>query len=1036
MNKKDGFHCFLEAVGDEDNYGLEMSAFLNEEDILRPGESNRPGILRFCTPTAPRASESRDSIASVLQQPVDRISDRQERKRPVKRQLNDTDSSKENERSREGSTWPEIVISSSDENSNDKSDDLPSVPVGGLSSRLAGIDLDIEGISKVDDLAPELSVPVDDGRNQAKAKQCSSSDLERLVSATNTGHLRRECEIVEMKTDPIYGNEATEVAPYPDESGDSREKVQTADLGAKNKPAVESHSVSGLDESFLKKFPMWDPFLSEADTRQFATQKHDREVVDGSERVQTPPSAEEFSKALQYMETRDRLSPVDILDLVDKWEEERASAAALRSTLKNDSAAQNRGKRSVPHASLVVDTVLQQCDVMQQKSQERMNCSLDDTGKWSSSEGLECVDVSQNVLQKNVSSEPTLSNSVETVDPATTPTDKTYSSSMKSIDSRHTRPNIAENFFSDKPRATSSVFGAEDEEMLSEQDVVEDSVEVFDVDSPHTEETGLETMNAPNIYSQKDEEFDTRGYIKGLAERAKVSPKKSEADKFNKDKFLQGLVQKLKRCDKVQSESKERHRNVTGDKEEEQNLSDDIVEISMQSAAQKSIQSNESVSIVPEEARMWVNSSADAEAVNEDLEALPVPWSELNQETQARTVDEEFDDCGVSDSMLAAVQTPGRQDLSSVRCVTPPVTTPKAPRTPQLTFSQALAHVHHSPYSDTSQGFRPSCDDSATLQDALTPGKPVSVSTSAKKIHIRTEDEARRTNVLSASTTPMNQPNTNTTLPISCDVSPHNESKVDEPCFDLDFDLDDDDDVIPPSPPKSRSFNNSSSNLMRKRPDFSGSVVNKKTKTCRKFDGNKDLPFPKLGNKMLGACRSQSEPSLHRNTTSVQQRDFSLDESLQSSRGVNHKISSQISSHIKENSEPPVAVVAPTLSQPFKDFTDLKEFKDDVSVTGEQFESLVEDLDDDDFKDDLFLTQEVKKKEVISEENPDKLYTRDQAEIETIDPTDFYHLDQNDVETVDPNEGIRYFSDCSNDSPVLKLTGANSKCLHLTFTQN
>ena len=35
---------------------MEMRLYLNEEDILKPGQSNAPGILRFCTPTT-RESE-------------------------------------------------------------------------------------------------------------------------------------------------------------------------------------------------------------------------------------------------------------------------------------------------------------------------------------------------------------------------------------------------------------------------------------------------------------------------------------------------------------------------------------------------------------------------------------------------------------------------------------------------------------------------------------------------------------------------------------------------------------------------------------------------------------------------------------------------------------------------------------------------------------------------------------------------------------------------------------------------------------------
>ena len=40
---------------DEDNYGMEMGMYLNEDDILKPGQTNNTahGILRYCTPINP-----------------------------------------------------------------------------------------------------------------------------------------------------------------------------------------------------------------------------------------------------------------------------------------------------------------------------------------------------------------------------------------------------------------------------------------------------------------------------------------------------------------------------------------------------------------------------------------------------------------------------------------------------------------------------------------------------------------------------------------------------------------------------------------------------------------------------------------------------------------------------------------------------------------------------------------------------------------------------------------------------------------------
>ncbi len=43
----------------EDPYGQEMALYLNEEDVLKPGETNnsKQGILKYCAPSSPKAGK-------------------------------------------------------------------------------------------------------------------------------------------------------------------------------------------------------------------------------------------------------------------------------------------------------------------------------------------------------------------------------------------------------------------------------------------------------------------------------------------------------------------------------------------------------------------------------------------------------------------------------------------------------------------------------------------------------------------------------------------------------------------------------------------------------------------------------------------------------------------------------------------------------------------------------------------------------------------------------------------------------------------
>ena len=162
------------------------------------------------------------------------------------------------------------------------------------------------------------------------------------------------------------------------------------------------------------------------------------------------------------------------------------------------------------------------------------------------------------------------------------------------------------------------------------------------------------------------------------------------------------------------------------------------------------------------------------------------------------------------------------------------------------------------------------------------------------------------------------------------------------------------------------------------------------------------------------------------------------------SRGINHLISSQITSQIKQNTDPPIAVVVPTMllpqvkyESPVKETSNVEDRQRGYSVGYEKnFESFLADLDDD-FDEGIFKTQEQK----ANKGNPAKgfvgkqnQYLGDKTDIEIMDSSGF-EVDQDNIETLDPNY-MEMVNDVNSDgdsdmsgngSPVLTLTSKISK---------
>ena len=454
--------------------------------------------------------------------------------------------------------------------------------------------------------------------------------------------------------------------------------------------------------------------------------------------------------------------------------------------------------------------------------------------------------------------------------------------------------------------------------------------------------------------------------------------------------------------------------------------------------------------------------------------STPIPWSK--PKTTVKTAHKSFYDDELDDSVFAAVQTPFSSRATQNIIRTPGQSSPRPGDTSQITFTQALNCVHDSSNSEGSQGFdlqnspRPNEKSEETISDEST--SPIF------RVPERTPSAGKRdeTDLLPSKQESFNQTYSkcicaeDTTTNISAENTTFSEgSYADEPKFDLGFDLSDDDDVIPPSPRatgtqpfsqiSARSFSSTSLTKMRSfGPAMEQIEDQSKLSDIEWGDDSQSLlesvkPSNETGNvnsshqtlKQNSSCSDiENHLAQHRTNTSKFGSQHKDSPSAQLSRGINHRISSQISSQIKHHSDPPVAVVVPTLSQPQEKFNshvekidDTKDRNLDINSESEKLSMYdIPDLDDD-FDEEIFKTQEApagKSHEAGDTATEQVSYRMDQANIETIDQTAFedYNLesiDLNDEHKVEDliSDGESDTSDAGNSSPVLTLSNKNSK---------
>ena len=508
------------------------------------------------------------------------------------------------------------------------------------------------------------------------------------------------------------------------------------------------------------------------------------------------------------------------------------------------------------------------------------------------------------------------------------------------------------------------------------------------------------------------------------------------------------------------------------------NSLDDLDNKSVKSS--KSTLSNDSVSILAPADISSVQSVAGDELNVPQLGCIstPVPWSKQKPQPSVKTPsDFSFDD-GIDDSVFADIRTPFSN--RTTRNHTPTQTSPRPGDTSQITFTQALAVVHDSSHSEGSQRFeqgfspRPNqssiesiSDESASLVFIT---QSASSDTALSRVEIKKGQTSSRKedSFDDASSRLVEDAGSRSATSISESSKISDRSHADAPQFDLGFDFsdpeDDDVHVIPPSPrtrtgtqPFSqrpvKSLSNTSLPVMK-------SVVQEVEENVESED--KEVSDAEMGEEsqslLLGTVEKSSQNSRvvraeqkltrKRSKHVINERDDLQKKNVESpsalqSREQNYFISNQISSQIKQNSDPPVAVVAPTLSVPTdqdsllsQEITDIKSNKSNSGRDRSDYTCDFSVLDDNDFLEEILETERRETKQAEQ-----SIATKDsfvgqpfnnQAEIETIDPNEFDIDEPGNQECTEAKkdvvaDGESDSSDSGKGSPVLTLSNKRSE---------
>ena len=788
-------------MGDEDNYGLEMSAYLNEEDILMPGESKRPGILRFCIPnpvaSATAGKPGQEGVKKKLSD-YNKI-DAEEVQNESRKEMRKSDalprfSSEEESNKASDDELPDydidnikhvrkspleefeinlIDIGTSD--TNDTEDDKEEV--GEINQR------EIREAESVKTIADNTRVTVlrhlDKWKKKGQGKVKSGAEHAKIKGSKKA---EREGESEKLKKKKRISSAAQSVLEaIANDDADQNDFEETMDVPRNCRVSTLSEEISDkavekvvyesvtsnsdveldtlrnafeVDPKLCQVFPI---FTSETALIQYVPSRKQSVVTqDGPDRVKTPPSLQELMETLKYMELKDRLSPIDILDLVDKWEKEKRSnsSSPTRSPVREENRSEECcNKVSISQTSIKIDTLSGQYDLVstRQKRKEVNGATCSDRNNWSS-DGIEIADV------------------ISEVDMVGNELDEVFAfQNAKRVEDVET---------------TASVYSKESD--------VDNAKGIESLDYKQIDREYLK--NEENIVARLEatDTGDTRRIVSLCSNDVRRKPPVRDIHVWSDYKRTE--------CDEIGSTISMGSKSSTSSKGGNSIHSDDTASI-----------------IVPPQ-----NTSTSHSIVGDRLKtprpsyaSTPLQWSKSKARSLVQTVHESFFENNLDDSVFAAVRTPFSGKTTQRSLSTSMQVSPKPGDTSQITFSQALACVHDSSNSDGSRRFghrnSPRATDRSTETISERSASPVfSIPDEERhKLASAMKNDERASWSIKEENLGLFQSKCQdaaTEDSVSSSVTPVKVSTespcLEQPQFDLGFDFSDldEDEIIPPSP--------------------------------------------------------------------------------------------------------------------------------------------------------------------------------------------------------------------------------------------
>ncbi|XP_052770276.1 Fanconi anemia group M protein-like [Mya arenaria] len=360
---------------DDDPYGLEMAAYLNEDDIVKERETVAPGsILKYCIP-----STGKKAVKSKKKRGQGKFKSRLSAVLPKMAKTDEEDSDME---------LPEFNVNKTTGGRNvgkprpgtlsvndDSSDELPALDDdndSGVENSIGGNDGEREEtaveLSDNDEVDGEITskpkpLPKEKGHDTGrKVIKSKAKSLERKMNETklrkrkksrhSSGH-RSIVELIADSDSNDFDNIAEEYVTFADELQE-----------------INEHSISPkkMEISLVEEH---DDSIMEVET-DCALENSLEDLIEGSIRIRTPPPVEEAIKLCKALNEETGKIKVDLLALVEEWHRENADGKYIvypvwySKKYHRDSgiheetppAERNARKLSVPNQDLSVNTSL------------------------------------------------------------------------------------------------------------------------------------------------------------------------------------------------------------------------------------------------------------------------------------------------------------------------------------------------------------------------------------------------------------------------------------------------------------------------------------------------------------------------------------------------------------------------------------------------------------------------------------------------------------------------------------------------------